>query len=58
MGSVLAVPAAVPASQLMTLSSPAYASSASGLSGGTGTWSNTGNADGGPDGSVATWTVV
>ena len=58
MGSALAVAAAAPGPQLMSLSSPAYASSASGLSGGTGTWSSTGNATSGPDGSVATWTVV
>jgi hypothetical protein len=58
MGSALAVATAAPAPQPGSLSGPAYASTAADLGGGTGSWSNTGNADGAPDGSYATWSVV
>ena len=39
-------------------SGPNYGGSASGLSGGTGTWASQSNATGAPDGSCAVWTVV
>jgi hypothetical protein len=52
--AVIAVEVQVPAG---TDTSPAWATSASDLGGGSGSWAATGNADGAPDGSVATWTA-
>jgi hypothetical protein len=40
-----------------TDTSPAWAATATDLGGGSGSWASTGNADGVPDGSVATWTA-
>ena len=39
------------------VSGPNYAGAAADLGGGSGSWVNPGNADGPPDGSVATWTA-
>ncbi len=56
MGSALAAAAAQTAPQVMNLTSPAYAATATDLGGGPGSWVNVTNAQGAADGSFATWT--
>jgi hypothetical protein len=47
----------LPAADTGTDSSPAYATAASDLGGGSGSWTSVTNAEGSPDGSSATWTA-
>ena len=57
MGSALAATTAQPAAQIMSLTSPAYAATATDLGGGSGSWASPANAQGTGDGSFATWTA-
>ena len=57
MGSALAVATAQPAPQAGSLTSPAYAATATDLGGGAGSWASPANAQGTGDGSFATWTA-
>ena len=58
MSGSLSAPAAQPAAQLMSLTSGAYAGSATDLTDGTGSWASTTSATGSGAGTYAVWTVV
>lgn len=58
MSGSLAAAGSIPAVQVMNLSGPNYATTASDLGGGAGSWADTGNAGGAPDSTYATWAVT